>query len=361
MTVLPMFVLNHLHKLYKKSEQRDQQLLYLFLEITRKCNLACRHCGSDCISQGHTRELTTASWLKIIEDMANQFFPPPTLVLTGGEPILHPDFRRIIEKIHSIGMRWGLVTNGYNINARKIELLEKNGIQSITISLDGSRQSHNWLRGKSDSFRKTIKAMEHISSSNIPLKDAVTCVNPKNLTELDAIAQLLIDHGIPSWRLFRIFPAGRARGKKELLLSTNKTREMIDWISSRKTELLIKGLDVNLSCEGWLPYEMDQKVRNQPFFCRSGVNIASILCDGTITGCSNNDERFFEGNVLQDNFAYIWKNRFKEFRDRSWVHETACGGCDHLKECEGSSLHLWRGNPDKPEFCYMDCYDLQHS
>jgi hypothetical protein len=41
---------------------------------------------------------------------------------------------------------------------------------------------------------------------------------------------------------------------------------------------------------------------------------------------------------------------------RSWVKETACGSCDHLKNCQGSSIHLWRGSMVKPDFCYADCF-----
>jgi len=345
----------HLHQHYKKSEIKDHYLRYLFLEITRNCNLVCRHCGSDCTAQTTARQLTTESWIRILERIASDFSPLPTLVLTGGEPIIHPEFSTLIRSIKNQQFRWGIVSNGYALDQNKLSEMIQQNLYSITVSLDGLEASHNWLRGKKDSFAQTIDALRRIGASPVPIKDVVTCVTSRNLSELDVIADLLIDLHIQSWRLFRIFPSGRAKKNPDLDLSKAQTREMIGWIEDRKPQLKKRGLDLSLSCEGWLPFATDKKVRNHPFFCRAGINIASILCDGTITGCSNNDQRFYQGNVLNDNFGYVWNNRFETLRNRQWVKHTSCGSCCHYDICEGGSIHLWRNYDDKPDFCYADC------
>lgn len=356
MNLLPVSVRDYLHQIYKRTECKEHQLLYLFLEITRNCNLTCKHCGSDCSSSKEFNALTTDSWVKIIEDIASSFTPKPAIVLTGGEPLLHPEFKRIIDKLCELNFRWGIVTNGYELDDGTLKTMLSYDIHSITISLDGKEKNHNWLRGKHDSYSKAIQTIYAISKSKIPQRDVVTCVNPRNIYELDDISQVLIENGVCAWRLFRIFPAGRAIRNKELHLSIQETRKMIDWINEKKDSLKKNGLNLSLSCEGWLPFATDVKVRNQPFFCRAGINIASILCDGTITGCSNNSEQFFEGNMLNDNLAYKWKNGFQSFRNRKWVQTSDCRKCADLKKCQGSSIHLWRDGFKKPEFCYMDCY-----
>jgi radical SAM protein with 4Fe4S-binding SPASM domain len=253
-------------------------------------------------------------------------------------------------------MHWGLVSNGYNLDKQMLGLCIDNGIGSITVSLDGQKAAHEWLRGKQDTFNRTMMALDLIAASQIPLIDVVTCVNPHNLSELDSIASILMNTGIPAWRLFRIFPAGRAKNNSDLQLTVAQTRQLIDWVQEKKPFLAKKKLDVQLSCEGWLPIAIDRQVRNQPFFCRAGINIASILSDGTITGCSNNAPRFFEGNILSDSFSYVWQHRFTSFRDRSWVKNTECGTCQQSGHCEGGSIHLWRENDKRPEFCYADCF-----
>jgi len=194
--------------------------------------------------------------------------------------------------------------------------------------------------------------MDAIANSNLKYKDAVTCVYPDNIDELNEIAEILIAKKFTSWRLFRIFPSGRAFENDELQLTFKQTHEMINWIAENKTRYKKLGLTINLSCEGWLPFETDSKVRDGYFFCRAGINIASILSDGNITGCTNNHESFYTGNILTDDFNTVWNNNFDNFRKRNWIDKTVCKSCEHIKACDGGSIHLWELGQEKPKFCY---------
>lgn len=351
---LPSFIAKRLFRWYKKIEVQEHPLLYLFLEITRRCNLSCIHCGSDCSSSVHAPELTTESWISIIRYIKNVFGKSVTFVITGGEPLVHPDLEKITAEIQAQDMNWGMVTNGFALTETKWNNLVKNGLSSVTISMDGMKKSHDKLRNRDGAYEKTVDAMEIIGRSGIRFKDAVTCVYPDNLNELDQIAELLIDKGMTSWRLFRIFPLGRVRQNPGLLLSYQDTMRVLDWIKRNRAENKKRGLSVSYSCEGWMPHELDKGVRDLPFFCRAGINMASILCDGTITGCSNNQPRFHEGNILKDDLLDLWQNGFHKFRDRSWAKSGKCGKCRHFKECQGSSIHLWSDGSDSPAFCYAD-------
>jgi radical SAM protein with 4Fe4S-binding SPASM domain len=351
---LPKPLLNQLFQTHKKLETEAHELFYLFFEITRTCNLRCKHCGSDCTSESPSRQLTTTSWIKIIHYLAETFSPSPIIVLTGGEPLMHPDFAKIISAIHQCGLRYGMVSNGYALDETWIERLLSSKMESITISLDGLAKNHNWLRNSKDSFDRVIHALTLLTANKFPLMDVVTCVNPRNLGELDAIAEQLLFLNVKAWRLFRIFPAGRACNNKEILLSFEQTTAMVEWLKTHKKPLSKRGLTVNLSCEGWLPFNEDRQVRDQPFFCRAGVNIASILCDGTITGCSNNPPQFYEGNILRDNFAALWEKGFTKFRNRDWLKKSSCFVCKQVKECQGGSIHLWRNSENRPDFCYVN-------
>jgi len=341
-----------LHAYYKSLEIKEHKLSYLFLEITRKCNLDCMHCGSDCKADVNFPELTTDSWIKIIDYIEKTYSKSVALILTGGEPLMHPDIYKIGQHIKEKGMRWGMVTNGIILNESRLTQLIDSGIYSITLSLDGLEETHNWLRNSPNAYKKTISALKEISKSNIHFKDVVTCVYPKNLHELASIADLLIEHNIEEWRLFRIFLSGRAKNNKELNLTFKQTQKMLQFITKNKKTYKKKGLNINLSCEGWIPMQTDLKVRDNPFFCRAGINIASILSDGTITGCTNNHEGFHVGNIIKDNFSFVWENRFDRFRKREWLTETFCKNCKHIKQCNGSSIHLWELSDKKPKFCY---------
>lgn len=346
-------VRNKLHKSYKNISTKEHQLQYLFLEITRKCNLNCLHCGSDCKKETRTPELTTDSWLKIIDYIYQTFSTHVAIIVTGGEPFMHPDFETIINHLNNYKLRWGMVTNAMSLNKQKIDLIVKNNINSLTISADGMEKSHNKLRNHPKAYQKLTEALTLTGQTNIKYKDAVTCVYPDNLNELDKIAKLLIEKKMTSWRLFRIFPSGRAKNNPALQLTFEQTQKMVDWIKTNKKQLARQKLNVNLSCEGWLPFELDTKVRDFPFFCRAGINIASILADGNITGCTNNHSMFYQGNILYDNFFNVWQNRFQKFRQRTWIKQTDCQNCEYLKYCQGNSIHLWEENNKKPNFCYV--------
>ena len=343
----------HAHLAYKKLEIDEHRLLYLFLELTQRCNLDCLHCGSDCKSSADGPELTTQSWLKVIDYIADNFGQDPTLILTGGEPLVHPDFDEITAHITKRKLRWGMVTNGIALNEPRIKRLIQNKVYSLTLSVDGMAESHNFLRNHPSAFKRVEHALDLLAQSEIKMRDAVTCVFPQNLNQLDEVADFLVEKKMPGWRLFRIFPNGRAATDPRLLMDHKQTWQMLDWIADNRKKYLKKGLNISASCEGYLPFVQDKKVRDYPFFCRAGVSMASILSDGTITGCTNNDPSFAQGNILKDSFVNIWNNKFEDFRTREWVNDTACASCGELSKCEGGSIHLWRQGDQKPAFCYV--------
>jgi radical SAM protein with 4Fe4S-binding SPASM domain len=341
------------HDRYKALEVSDHPLLYLFLEITRKCNLACLHCGSDCRAENGTPVLTPESWLSIIDYISERFSKDLMFVITGGEPLTYPHLERIAEKIKANKRTWGMVTNGFGLDRKRLAALESAGLASATISLDGNRESHTHLRNHPHAYERAVNAIALLGESGIPFKDVVTCVYPKNLASLSSVAEILLDCRIPYWRLFRIFPHGRARSHPELFLSHEENGRLLEWIMENRPKYREAGLTVNLSCEGWFPYSLDRKLRSEPFFCRAGINIASILADGTVTGCANNGPAFFEGNIVQDDFARLWKKGFGKFRERSWMRKGLCSACPHFPHCQGGSVHLWNRAADSAEFCYM--------
>jgi radical SAM protein with 4Fe4S-binding SPASM domain len=337
---------------YTRMETAEHTLLYLFLEVTRQCTLRCRHCGSDCGTEERSRPLPPQRWFSLVEEVSRRFSPELAFVVTGGEPLLWPHLLPLGRRIASLGRRWGMVTNGQGLDGERLCALEGAGLASITVSLDGDEACHNNLRNDPDAYRKTVRALRLVGSSSIPFRDVVTCVYPASLAVLPQVAQTLIECGIPHWRLLRIFPRGRAREEPGLLLDRKATGRLLGWIAENRGGYARRGLTVSYSCEGFLPFSLDRRVREQPFFCRSGVSIASILCDGAVTGCPNNPAEFEVGNVLRDDFTHLWETGFSRFRDRGWTRQGICAGCGHYRHCRGGSLHLWDAATGSPSFCF---------
>ncbi len=340
------------YRIYTDRETKDHHLRYLFLEITRRCNLSCRHCGSDCSSDSTMREMTAETWKSVIRYMQKKY--RPAFVITGGEPLVRADLFDITDELKRQKATWGIVSNGLTLDSDKLNRLCADGLNSITLSFDGPEDNHHYIRKNPSSYAKVISAMDLISRKKLQFKDAVTCVYPGNLKKLGETADILIEHGMTSWRMFRIFPKGKAVQNPDLILDFEQSGFLVNWIKENRKKLGRKGLNVSFSCEGYLPWKLDRSVRDEPFFCRSGINYASILSDGTVTGCNNNGPAYYQGNIADRDFSEIWENDFKMYRSPSWRKTGICTDCNEWDYCLGNSVHL-RNSADAegPGFCYL--------
>lgn len=338
---------------YKALETKARVLRYLFVEITQRCNLACLHCGSDCGKDEQRQELTTEEWLRFFDYLPTRFDARNIMVVvTGGEPFCRPNLDDVLGGLKKNRLPWGMVTNGWALTEQNVARALKLGLTSMTVSLDGLEPSHDWLRGRKGSFERALEGIRRVARAPLAGFDVVTCVNPRNLPELDRVADLLVQAKVPAWRLFCIFPKGRAKTNPELKLSDEQMRELFAWMKRRKPELAGQGLALNFSCEGYLPPRWDEAVRDEPYFCRAGINIASVLCDGAICACPNITRTLVQGNIRTDDFKEVWDGKFQPFFERGWMKTGQCQTCDQWKKCQGNSMHLWDDEAKATVLCH---------
>ena len=351
------FVRAKLSPVYKNLETRVHPLRYLFLEITSRCNLACIHCGSDCGRNPGSGELETKEWVDFIRSLPRSFSGRKLMVvLTGGEPLCHPQLGEILRTLRETKVRFGMVTNGWLLDENRLATLLDFGIESMTVSLDGTRLNHDWLRGREGSFYRAVRGIELLARSDIPIFDVVTCANPRNLAELNEVEQLLRRVGVSRWRLFSIFPKGRAKLNRDLILNAAQLKQLLAWIATRRRVLRDDDFAIDFCCEGYLPKEVDRQVRDEPYFCRAGINIGSVLADGTISACPNIDRSLSQGNIRDDSFAEVWENKYQVYRDRSWLKKGTCSSCEEWAHCQGNSLHLYDADLGHAVVCHSSAH-----
>ena len=131
------------------------------------------------------------------------------ICLTGGEPLLHPDFTRIAAHIVSLGFPWGITTNGTLIDQKTAEKLRSLSLASVTISLDGGKETHEWLRQSPGCFERTLTAVAHLNDTGIPVQ-ITSVIHRRNFHELDAMYDLMCRMKVASWRVINLEPIGRA-------------------------------------------------------------------------------------------------------------------------------------------------------
>ncbi|MBO5563140.1 MAG: TIGR04133 family radical SAM/SPASM protein [Bacteroidales bacterium] len=331
-------------RLFRDNETKVHELSYLFWECTTRCNLNCRHCGSDCSVQSRDKDMPLEDFLQALDTIPAAERPNDfCVVLTGGEPLLRPDIGRIGREIRARGAGWGIVSNGWFYDEAAHTRLMEAGMGAVTISLDGLEDSHDWMRGRPGSFSRAIRAIRLTAGDPRLNADVVTCVNKRNYSELPRIRQTLSELGVKQWRLFTVIPIGRAASDPDMRLSDEEFTGLMEFIKSSRQEG--GRMKVSFSCEGYLG-RYEEKVRDLRFFCRAGINIASVLIDGRICACPNVDRDLFsQGNIYTDNFYEAWERRFQPFRDRKWTRIGACADCREWKKCLGNGMHNWHG-PD---------------
>ncbi|KJF44637.1 TIGR04133 family radical SAM/SPASM protein [Draconibacterium sediminis] len=332
---------------FKKIETRAHELNYLFWECTTRCNLNCIHCGSDCAKDSTFNDMPLNDFLKAIDTIEGKA-PNFTIVFTGGEPLLRNDLEQCGKELRRRGFRWSMVSNGHLYNNERHYSLLNAGMGALTISLDGLEASHNWMRNNSNSFQKVLNAIELAASSKRLNFDVVTCVNQKNINELRQIKDLLLAKNVKAWRLFTIIPIGRAANNPDLQLTDKQFVELMDFIAEQRKS---KDIDVKFSCEGYVG-KYESLVRDSSFFCRAGINIGSVLIDGSISACPNIDRSFAQGNIYTDNFYEVWQNKFQPFRNRNWTKTGQCKSCREYKDCQGNGFHNWHGNKQNVLVCH---------
>ena len=324
-------------QLYKHTVE-EHPLRTLFWECTLRCNLNCRHCGSDCRAEATVPDMPLEDFLRVVDEQITPHVDPHKVmvVISGGEVLVRKDLERAGLELYRRGYPWGIVTNALALTPERFESLLRAGLHSISVSFDGFEEQHNYIRRNPHSYERALAALRMIAADGTVAYDAVTCVTGALVPRLEEMKELLIANGIKHWRIFTIFPVGRAADDPTLRLTDEQFREVMEFIRRTRREGRI---DLSYACEGFLG-NYETEVRDSFYYCSAGVTTASIRVDGALSGCTSIRSNFNQGNIYRDNFWEVWSNRYEPFRNREWARRDECGDCRMFRYCLGGGMHL---------------------
>ena len=340
-----------LHERMADEAVRKHELREIFWESTLRCNLHCRHCGSDCKATAGLKDMPLEDFLPVLDQVkaAGLDTHKIMIVVSGGEPLMRPDLELCGQAFHDREFPWGMVTNGYALTRERFIRLLAAGLGSMTVSLDGLEEDHDWMRGVPGSFHRAEKAIRMACAVPDFVFDVVTCVNQRNYPHLEEIKEFLLGCGLKQWRLFTVFPMGRAAKDPELQLTPVQFKGLMEFIKATRKEGRIQA---SYGCEGFLGnYEGD--VRDNFFFCNAGISVAGVLSDGSISACTSIRSNYHQGNIYKDNFMEVWEHGFVPYRDRSWMKKDDCAACRYWRFCRGGGMHL-RDEDGKLILCHYN-------
>lgn len=331
------------------SQVARHELNTLFWECTLRCNLACRHCGSDCRVDPGVPDMPVEDFLKVLDEEVTPHVDPGNvlIIFSGGEVLVRSDLERAGSEVTRRGYPWGMVTNGMALTPARLRSLLDAGLRSISVSFDGFEQEHNYIRCNPHSYERALGAIRLIVREPGLAYDVVTCVTGAMIPRLEDFKEMLIAEGVRAWRLFSIFPMGRAKDDETLRMTDAQFCELLEFIRRTRSEGRI---NVSYACEGFLGgYEAE--VRDLFYQCAAGVSVASVRVDGAISGCTSIRANFNQGNIYKDKFWEVWQNRFQPFRDREWARCGECAECGMFRYCMGGGMHL-HGDDGELLYCH---------
>ena len=343
---------DYIKELYQKPVLKD-----LFLEVTSRCNAKCEHCGSSCGYDIPKDEISADLLKKALKDISEKYNPNEILLnVTGGEPLMRKDLFDIMEYADKLGFRWGMTSNGMLITDEILEKMNQTHMETISISLDGLKETHESFRkvpGCYDKIIENIKKLKRVPS--IKIVQVTTVANKKNLHELEDIYNLMKELHVISWRVINVDPIGRAKNNSEILLDKDEYKYLFNFIKQKREEYV---MNVEYGCAHYLDLDLEKEIRDTYFICATGICVASILSNGDISVCPNVERRkeFVQGNIKNDNFVDVWENKFKIFRDENRTSCESCKKCESWKYCLGDSFHTWNFDENKPNFCIKNIY-----
>ena len=336
---------------YREGLCRKPFLRSLFLELTTRCNERCLHCGSSCgdivrdeLTAGQYRDFLT----KIKKDFGTEH---PRICLTGGEPLLRRDFFEIAGMINELGFRWGMTSNATLIDESTAELLEQTGMRTISVSIDGLRESHDAFRRTEGGWDKAMRGIQNLIDRRAFKEIQITTVVHKgNIGELEELYELLLDVDIDSWRVINIDPIGRAKLHPELLLDADDYRRMFRFIDEKRK----LGMPLLYGCEHYLGTAYEREVRDWYFLCNAGRYTAGIRSNGDIGACLDIEPRreLIEGNILRDDFTKIWREGFKPYRRDLSDSCKGCEDCPEKRFCAGGAFHSFDFDSMEQQVCF---------
>ncbi|MFB9949568.1 radical SAM/SPASM domain-containing protein [Rhizobium puerariae] len=288
--------------------------LKVFLNITKKCNLFCTHCFND---SGHASspEIPKEHLFTILDSLAARGIFKVTLA--GGEPLFHPAFDDLIDKLDASDFFVSIVTNGICVTDRRAARLgNSRTVRSITISLDGANAADNdAIRGPS-SFSKAVLGARRLSKSfkgDLSLRITLAQGNIGHVTDYVDLADEL---GIREIKVNRINAYGRAQNSPNLMIDTKVYENARDHLARVASS---RGIAVEVPANKYR-----REDNGELGLCRAGEETCEIDGDGTLYPCSFTFGRLAAGNLCREPHSAVFSNLRLHTINHPWCY--ACKG-----------------------------------
>ena len=312
-------------------------------EITRRCDLNCRHCRGAAKSHDYAGELKTDECYRVLDGIAAA--GRPLIIFTGGEPMARPDVYDIVRYATAEkNLPAVMAPCGHLIDAETAPRLRDAGIAGISISLDSANaENHDAFRGVPGAFDASLRGIRHALDAGIRVQINTT-VTKANVSELPGILDFAVDLGAGSFDMFFLVPTGRGSELRDLELSPDQYEDTLRWVCRAAADAPIR---VKTTCAPYITRiveEMDDALggagdpakRPRATGCMAGRGFVFVSHRGELQPCGFFDEPC--GNLREADFdfgrVYRESTVFRNLRDLA-SYKGKCGHCGFVSTCGG--------------------------
>lgn len=299
------------------------KLKEVIIAITNRCNSACRMCD---IPKQELNELSTSCWKEVIKDASS--IGASAVVFSGGEPLLRNDIFELISFVKKNNMGACITSNGLMINEKTASDLSNSGVDVVNVSIEGSKDTHDYLRGK-ETFEKVISALSNLKKYSIE-STVATMVSRYNYKHLPYIVNLAMEYGATTMK-FQPFNALFLKDKSkksEFLISGEEKAGLVQAIGDVISLCGKYGINTN-------PIAYLEKI---PAYLNKEFFYYNNACGALWTSCPINSigevypcwalvrKDKLIGNITKKRLMGLWNSKNHNMI-REKIKKEGCSGC----------------------------------
>lgn len=218
--------MKHGDEMHEKITFNENPLLVTW-EMTRACELQCRHCRVEAEEDPHREELSFEEGKNLIDQIEKM--NRPLLILTGGDCMRREDLFDLVAYAVNKGIRVELAPGATSLLTKeKLQQAKDTGVAQCNFSLDGpTPEIHDHFRGSPNSFDQTIKKIHMVNKLGLPLQ-INTAITRYNYGLLEDMAKLVAELKAVTWHIYPLVPTHREQ--IEDCVTAPEHEKLFEWL-----------------------------------------------------------------------------------------------------------------------------------
>lgn len=308
--------------------------------ITEACDQRCKHCYIYALgSHAQFKEMNAADIdvvLANIQTFCRKAGRLPYLYITGGDPILHPQFWALAEKLNAQKISFAILGNPFHLTQAVCQRLRDKGCRKYQLSLDGLQATHDRIR-RPGSYAETLAAIPLLKGAGIDVALMAT-VSRWNVAEIPALIDVAVENHADIFAFARYCPDASSR---DSCCSPEEYRQMMTQCWERFEKYKGCGTTFNLKDHLWTLFKYEKGLLDPSAYpedeyvyegCHCGDCHLTILSDGAVYACRRMESKV--GNALTDDLYDLFTSAEMD-NYRCYEKFEKCAKCELLRFCRG--------------------------